>query len=58
MPPFAVTKLDHVSVLITDLRALPAFYRDIVGLKPITSRGTFASRFFGSIWAINICTAC
>ena len=35
---FAVTKLDHVSVLITDLDRCRHFYRDIVGLTPIHSR--------------------
>jgi catechol 2,3-dioxygenase-like lactoylglutathione lyase family enzyme len=41
MPPFAITKLDHVSVLITDLERCRRFYRDIVGLKPIHKPRTF-----------------
>lgn len=41
MPPFAVTKLDHVSVIITDLERCRRFYRDVVGLKPIHKPRTF-----------------
>jgi len=41
MPPFTVTKLDHVSVLITDMERSRAFYRDVIGLKPIHKPRTF-----------------
>jgi len=41
MPPFAITKLDHVSVLITDLERCRRFYRDVVGLTPIHKPRTF-----------------
>lgn len=41
MPPFRVTKLDHVSVLITDLERSRHFYRDLLGLTPIHKPRTF-----------------
>ena len=41
MPPFTVTKLDHVSVLITDVDRSRRFYRDILGLREIHSPRTF-----------------
>ena len=41
MIPFTVTKLDHVSVLITDLERCRHFYRDVVGLTPIHKPRTF-----------------
>ena len=41
MPPFTVTKLDHVSVLITDMERCRRFYRDVVGLTPINKPRTF-----------------
>ena len=41
MPPFSVTKLDHVSVLITDMERSRRFYRDVLGLKPIHKPRTF-----------------
>lgn len=41
MPPFAVTKLDHVSVLITDMERSRTFYRDVMGLTPINRPRTF-----------------
>jgi len=41
MPPFSITKLDHVSVLITDLERCRRFYRDVVGLTPIHKPRTF-----------------
>jgi catechol 2,3-dioxygenase-like lactoylglutathione lyase family enzyme len=41
MPPFKVTKLDHVSVLITDMERSRTFYRDVIGLKPIHKPRTF-----------------
>ena len=41
MPPFAVTKLDHVSVLITDLERSRHFYRDLLCLTPIHKPRTF-----------------
>ncbi len=41
MPPFTVTKLDHVSILITDVDRSRRFYRDILGLREIHSPRTF-----------------
>jgi glyoxylase I family protein len=41
MPPFTVTKLDHVSVLITDMERSRRFYRDLLGLTPIHKPRTF-----------------
>jgi catechol 2,3-dioxygenase-like lactoylglutathione lyase family enzyme len=41
MPPFTVTKLDHVSVLITDMVRSQTFYRDVIGLRPIHKPKTF-----------------
>ncbi len=47
MPPFTVSKLDHVSVLITDLERSRRFYRDLVGLTPIHKPRTFD---FEALW--------
>ncbi|MDG5790017.1 VOC family protein [Evansella sp. AB-P1] len=33
----AVTKIEHVGVMVTDLEASIAFYRDVVGLEVISS---------------------
>lgn len=41
MPPFSVTKLDHVSVLITDMERSRRFYGDLLGLTPIHKPRTF-----------------
>jgi catechol 2,3-dioxygenase-like lactoylglutathione lyase family enzyme len=41
MPPFAIAKLDHVSVLITDLERSRRFYRDLLGMTPIHKPRTF-----------------
>ena len=41
MPPFTVTKLDHVSVLITDVERSRRFYRDVLGMREINSPRTF-----------------
>ena len=41
MPPFTVTKLDHVSVLITDVERSRRFYRDILGMREIHRPRTF-----------------
>ena len=41
MPPFTVTKLDHVSVIITDVERSRRFYRDLLGLREINSPRTF-----------------
>ncbi|MCI0684052.1 MAG: VOC family protein [Gemmataceae bacterium] len=41
MPPFTVTKLDHVSVLITDVDRSRRFYRDILGMREIHRPRTF-----------------
>ena len=41
MPPFVVEKIDHVSVLITDLERSARFYGETLGLKPIHSPLTF-----------------
>jgi catechol 2,3-dioxygenase-like lactoylglutathione lyase family enzyme len=40
-PPFSVVKLDHVSVLITDVERSRRFYRDILGLTEIFPPRTF-----------------
>ncbi len=47
MPPFAVTRMDHVTVLITDLERSLHFYRDVIGLKPIPKPATFD---FEALW--------
>lgn len=41
MPPFSITKLDHVSVLITDVERSRRFYRDVLGMREINSPRTF-----------------
>ena len=41
IPPFSVVKLDHVSVLITDVERSRRFYRDVLGLREINSPRTF-----------------
>jgi glyoxylase I family protein len=41
MPPFTVTRLDHVSVLITDMERSLRFYRDTLGLVRIHKPRTF-----------------
>ena len=41
MPPFTVTKLDHVSVLITDVERSRRFYRDVLGMREINRPRTF-----------------
>jgi glyoxylase I family protein len=40
-PPFTVTKLDHASVIITDVERSRRFYRDILGLREIHRPRTF-----------------
>lgn len=40
-PPFTVAKLDHVSVLITDVERSRRFYRDVLGLREINYPRTF-----------------
>jgi catechol 2,3-dioxygenase-like lactoylglutathione lyase family enzyme len=47
MPPFAIVKLDHVSVLITDVERSRRFYRDVLGLREINSPRTFD---FVALW--------
>lgn len=47
MPPFEVTKIDHVTVLITDLERSRRFYRDFLGLKAIHRPRTFN---FEALW--------
>jgi catechol 2,3-dioxygenase-like lactoylglutathione lyase family enzyme len=37
----AITQIDHVSVLVTDLVRARHFYRDILGLKEIAKPKTF-----------------
>jgi catechol 2,3-dioxygenase-like lactoylglutathione lyase family enzyme len=37
----AITQIDHVSVLVTDLAASRHFYRDLLGLKEIAKPKTF-----------------
>ena len=41
MPPFAVAKIDHVSIVITDEERGRRFYRDVVGLREIPKPKTF-----------------
>lgn len=41
MPPFTVNKLDHVSVLITDVERSRRFYRDVLGMREINRPRTF-----------------
>jgi len=41
MPPFTVTKLDHVSVLITDVERSRRFYGDVLGMREINRPRTF-----------------
>ena len=41
MPPFTVAKLDHVSVLITDVERSRRFYRDVLGMREINRPRTF-----------------
>jgi glyoxylase I family protein len=40
-PPFAVTKLDHASIIITDVERSRRFYRDVLGLREIHRPRTF-----------------
>ena len=47
MPGLAVTAIDHVSVLITDLDRSRRFYRDLLGLKEIAKPRTFD---FSVLW--------
>jgi len=44
---FAITAIDHVSVLITDLAKARGFYRDILGLPEIPKPKTFD---FVALW--------
>ena len=39
--PFAIERIDHCSVLITDVERSRRFYRDILGLKEINKPRTF-----------------
>lgn len=43
----AVTQIDHVSVLITDLERSRRFYRDLLGLREIAKPRTFT---FSVLW--------
>jgi catechol 2,3-dioxygenase-like lactoylglutathione lyase family enzyme len=47
MPGLAVTQIDHVSVLVTDLEKSRRFYRDVLGLKEIAKPKTFT---FSVMW--------
>jgi catechol 2,3-dioxygenase-like lactoylglutathione lyase family enzyme len=47
MAPFEVSRLDHVSVLITDVARSRHFYRDLLGLKEIAKPRTFD---FVALW--------
>ena len=48
MPPsIEIVKLDHVSVLITNVERSRAFYRDVLGLREIHSPRTFD---FVALW--------
>jgi catechol 2,3-dioxygenase-like lactoylglutathione lyase family enzyme len=47
MPGLIVTRIDHASVLITDLERSRHFYRDILGLKEIAKPKTFN---FSVLW--------
>src|ERR1700730_17844355 len=47
MMPLVVTKIDHVSVLITDVERSRRFYRDLLGLKEIAKPRTFT---FVALW--------
>ena len=42
MLPFADAKIDHVSVLITDVERSRRFYRDVLGLREIAKPRTFS----------------
>jgi glyoxylase I family protein len=41
MPAFQVQKIDHCSVIITDVERSRRFYRDVLGLKEIHKPRTF-----------------
>src|SRR6476659_5209652 len=41
MSELQVTKIDHVSVVITDVERSRRFYRDVLGLKEIAKPRTF-----------------
>jgi catechol 2,3-dioxygenase-like lactoylglutathione lyase family enzyme len=45
--PLTIAKIDHVSVLVTDLAASRRFYREILGLKEIAKPKTFD---FVALW--------
>jgi catechol 2,3-dioxygenase-like lactoylglutathione lyase family enzyme len=45
--PLTIAKIDHVSVLVTDLAASRRFYREILGLKEIAKLKTFD---FVALW--------
>ena len=47
MMPLEVTKIDHVSVLITDVERSRRFYCDLLGLKEIAKPRTFT---FVALW--------
>ena len=47
MSDLAVTQIDHVSVLITDVDRSRRFYRDVLGLKEIPKPRTFT---FSVLW--------